>query len=79
MIDRKTGRDRLRAGMPKSWTIGDKTGTGNNGAANDLAIAWPPAREPIFVAAYLSDSKQPPEWLKAAHAEIGRIVSRELG
>lgn len=79
MIECKTGRDRLRAGMPKPWTIGDKTGTGNNGAANDLAIAWPPAREPILVAAYLSDSKQPPDRLKAAHAEIGRIVGRELG
>jgi len=79
MIDSKTGRDRLRAGMPGSWIIGDKTGTGNNGAANDLAIAWPPAREPIFVAAYLSDSQQPPDRLKAAHAEIGRIVGRELG
>jgi beta-lactamase class A len=78
MIDSKTGRDRLRAGLPAVWTVGDKTGTGNRGAANDLAVAWPPAREPIVVAAYLSDSEATPERLKAAHAEIGRIVGREL-
>jgi len=79
MIDCKTGRDRLRAGLPAVWTVGDKTGTGNRGAANDVAVAWPPAREPIVVAAYLSDSKATPDRLKAAHAEIGRIVGRELG
>jgi beta-lactamase class A len=79
MLGCKTGRDRLRAGLPKAWTVGAKTGTGRNGAANDVAVAWPPARRPIFVAAYLSDSKQPPERLSAAHAEIGRIVARELG
>jgi beta-lactamase class A len=36
-----TGDNRIRAGLPKEWTIGDKTGS-SGGAANDVAIAWPP-------------------------------------
>lgn len=74
----ETGKERLRAGMPKGWVIGDKTGTGERGAVNDVAIAWPPGRPPIIVAAYLSDGEASPEGFAAAHADIGRIVAREL-
>ena len=51
---RRTGLDRLRAGLPAGWRVGDKTGTGANGAANDVAIAWPPGRPPILIACYQS-------------------------
>ena len=43
--------------MPKSWQVGDKTGTGENGAVNDLVVAYPPERRPIFVAVYMSESR----------------------
>ncbi|MGB8684461.1 MAG: class A beta-lactamase [Candidatus Binatus sp.] len=71
----RTGFSRLRAGLPQDWIVGDKTGTGSNGAANDTAILWPPGRAPIMVAAYLSESANPPEDLNAAHAKIGSIVA----
>ncbi len=74
-----TGRERLRAGLPPNWEAGDKTGTCNRGAVNDVAVIWPPARPPILVAAYLSDSTRPLAELLAAQAEIGRIVAAELG
>ena len=51
-----TGAKRLRAGIPASWRIGDKTGTGENGATNDIAIVWPPNGAPILVVVYLADS-----------------------
>ncbi len=72
-----TGLDRVRAGMPKNWQVGDKTGTAN-GAVNDLAVAWPPQRKPIFVAVYMSESKLPLEELKAAHADIGALVAEQF-
>ena len=28
----ETGKDRLRAGLPRDWTVGDKTGTGERSA-----------------------------------------------
>lgn len=73
-----TGLDRVRAGLPKNWNPGDKTGTGNNGAYNDLVVAWPPERKPVYIAVYMSESKLAPEALKAAHAEIGALVAREF-
>jgi beta-lactamase class A len=79
MISCETGRERLRAGLPPRWRVGDKTGTGDRGAANDVVIAWPPNRGPILVAAYLSDSTSSPPLLNAAHAELGRLVAQELG
>jgi beta-lactamase class A len=74
----ETGRDRLRAGLPADWTVGDKTGTGRDGAVNDLAIAVPPGRAPILIASYLSDGPSSVASLSAAHAEIGRIVASQL-
>jgi len=75
----KTGLDRVRAGIPKSWQVGDKSGTGQNSAVNDLVIAFPPNRRPVFVAVYMSDSALPIEKLTGAHVQIGELVVRELG
>jgi beta-lactamase class A len=75
MMQSRTGLERVRAGIPKSWQVGDKTGTGLSGAVNDLALAWPPERRPILIAVYMSESKLPLNDLAAAHAEIGRLVS----
>ncbi len=70
-----TGLDRLRAGLPADWAAGDKTGTGANGAANDVAIAWPPGRAPVLIACYMSGSSAKAEVLNAAHAKIAAIVA----
>lgn len=76
MIACRTGRERLRAGLPADWRAGDKTGTGVRGAVNDVAIAWPPGRAPILIACYLSDSgHEDYSVLNAAHAEAARIVA----
>jgi beta-lactamase class A len=73
-----TGLGRLRGGLPSGWIAGDKTGTGVNGAANDVAIAWPPGRNPILIAAYLSESDAAPEDLNAAHVAIARSVANRM-
>jgi len=75
----KLGLDRVHAGIPKTWQTGDKTGTGQNGAVNDLLVAFPPGRRPVFVAVYMSESQQPLAQLNAAHAQIGALVSTQLG
>ncbi|MER7793960.1 class A beta-lactamase [Streptomyces sp. NPDC097640] len=46
-----TGDNLIRAGVPKDWVVGDKTGTGSYyGARNDIAVVWPPDRAPIVIA-----------------------------
>lgn len=79
MVASDTGRARLRAGLPAGWTAGDKTGTGARGAVNDVAIAWPPGRPPVVIAAYLSGAHADAPALEAAHAEIARTAVRLLG
>lgn len=74
LVNARTGLSRLRAGLPAQWKIGDKTGTGHRGAINDVAIAWPPGRPPIVVAAYLSGSSEPQGSLERAHAALARIM-----
>jgi len=45
-----TGDKLIRAGVPKGWEVGDKTGAGSYGTRNDIAIVWPPNRAPIVIA-----------------------------
>ncbi len=78
MLACETGKERLRAGFPASWSIGDKTGTGQGGAVNDLAIVVPPGRAPILIASYMSGSGKDVPPLNAAQAEIGRVVAKRL-
>jgi len=73
-----TGKKRLRAGMPPDWIVGDKTGTGEHGACNDVAIVLPPSRRAILVACYMSEGNAPLEVLEAAHAEVAREVARVM-
>jgi len=70
-----TGTHRLRAGIPASWSEGDKTGTGDRGATVDNAIFWPPNGAPLLAAAYLSGSTKPIEALEAAMAELGQMIA----
>jgi len=78
MINSSTGLQRIRAGLPTDWKAGDKTGTGANGAVNDVAIVWPPGRKPLLLAVYMSESMQTVEVLSAAHARVAAEVVREL-
>ncbi|HVY84580.1 MAG TPA: serine hydrolase [Caulobacterales bacterium] len=72
----ETGKERLRAGFPADWRVGDKTGTGANGAHNDVAIAWPPGRKPILIASYISGDAGDSDTRNAAHASVARVIAR---
>jgi beta-lactamase class A len=81
MVESPTGRERLRAGLPSNWRVGDKTGTwlGEHNAANCVAVAWPPGRAPIIIACYLAGSTVEPAERNVAHAEIARIIADAWG
>ncbi|GGS66369.1 hypothetical protein GCM10010176_006240 [Nonomuraea spiralis] len=42
LVRTTTGTARIRAGLPKGWKPAHKTGTGDHGRANDIAVVWPP-------------------------------------
>ncbi|WP_217989571.1 class A beta-lactamase [Sphingomonas lenta] len=75
MIANKTGGRRLRAGLPADWRVGDKTGAGERGSDNDVAILWPPNRRPILVASYLTQTPLPFERTNAVHARLARLIA----
>lgn len=75
MIANKTGGRRLRAGLPASWRVGDKTGAGERGSDNDVAILWPPNGRPILVASYLTQTPLPFERTNAVHARLARLIA----
>ena len=82
MENTRTGSNRLRAGLPRDWRTGDKTGTGRaegtTNKCNDVAITFPPGRSPIIIAAYY-DSGEYTAQVEARHeavlAEVGRIAA----
>ena len=69
---------KLRAGLPKSWRVGDKTGSGNHGSSNDVAVIWPEGKPPVIVASYLTETNAPDDKRNAAHAAVGRTVAAVL-
>jgi beta-lactamase class A len=77
-----TGTKRLRAGLPTDWRSGNKTGTGRDqgttNKCNDVAITFPPGKNPIIIAAYF-DSGEYTEKVEARHeavlAEVGKIAA----
>jgi beta-lactamase class A len=78
LVANKTGDARLRAGLPKDWRIGDKTGSGELGTTNDVAVIWPPQRKPLIVSVYMTETETSFDDRNAAVAEIGRAVKTAL-
>jgi beta-lactamase class A len=69
-----TGAGRIRAGVPADWQVGDKTGSGAYGTANDVAVLWPPHRQPLILAVYTTQrhkQAKPRNDIIASAARIG--------
>jgi beta-lactamase class A len=83
LIGCKTGQHRIRAGVPPTWTAGDKTGTGDYGTTNDLAVLWPDAsasvRGPIVLGVYYTQGTQNAQPRDDVIAAAARIAVRQLG
>jgi beta-lactamase class A len=82
LVASQTGTNLIRAGVPTTWRVGDKTGlggpknrVGDSNTRNDIAILWPPNKAPIIVAAYLTGSTLAAAQRDATLAHVGRIVS----
>jgi beta-lactamase class A len=69
----ETGGLMIPAGVPRTWTVGDKTGRGAKGATNDIAIIRPPDRAPILLAIYFVGSSASAQDRAAAIARWQRL------
>jgi len=50
LLTNVTGDRLIRAGVPRGWKVGDKSGTGGYGSRNDIAVIWPPSAKPLVLA-----------------------------
>ncbi|MEV5810516.1 class A beta-lactamase [Streptomyces parvulus] len=50
LLANTTGDNRLKAGLPASWIVAEKTGTGDYGTTNDVGVAWTDKGEPVVLA-----------------------------
>jgi beta-lactamase class A len=70
-----TGAGLVRAGVPDGWRVGDKSGSGGFGTRNDIAVVWPPDREPLVVAV-MSSSDVPGD--RAEDETVARATEAAL-
>jgi beta-lactamase class A len=78
MLGCKTGDNRLRAGLPKDWRIGDKTGNNGKDAFGDIAVTWSTRGEPVVICAYTRGGTPTPRQVDEVFAGIGRYVAMHL-
>lgn len=78
MMAAKPGPMRMPSAIPAGARIGHKTGTGEHGSTNDIAIVWPTERKPMLISAYLTGSSAPLAEREAEIAEAGRAVFASL-
>lgn len=78
MIANTTGGTKLRAGLPRSFIVGDRTGAGANGTNNVTAVIWQPERKPLVATVFITETQTPRPETDPAMAEIGRLFTRIL-
>lgn len=84
MTEVRTGTQRIRAGLPKDWQSGDKTGTGIGKTKHtyvDIAFGGPAGRAPLIITAYFEPDRlvEPMDPISlGALAEVGRTAALEL-
>jgi beta-lactamase class A len=74
VVANRTGDKRIRAGLPRGWKVGDKTGNNGESITNDIAIAWPPGRKPALIAAFHDRGSSDDDKRSAVLAEVTRAI-----
>jgi len=79
LINTNLGTFRIRSATPKSWIVGNKTGTGlTYGSTNDLAIIWPPNHAPILIGIYYTTINKHAKKREDIVASIAKILIEEF-
>ncbi|PKV89699.1 class A beta-lactamase [Streptomyces sp. TLI_146] len=74
-----TGDALIRAGVPKGWTVGDKTGAGGvYGIRNDIAVVWPPGAAPIVMAILTNRGTKDADFDNKLIADAAAVVARTV-
>jgi beta-lactamase class A len=79
LLGNTTGNTKIRAAVPSNWQVCDKTGSGDYGTTNDIAVIWPPTRPPVVVAIYFTQNTPHAQRQDTIVASATRIILEEFG
>jgi beta-lactamase class A len=79
LLNNTTSDDRLRAGVPPTWTVADKTGGGAYGANNNAGIAWTPDGTPVVLAVLSRKFDPDAVRVNALIADTAKVLTEALG
>lgn len=69
----------IRAGVPKTWQVADKSGAGANGTRNDIGVIYRPDRAPIIAAIYYTGSKLDMDGRNKVIADAADLIVSRFG
>ena len=69
----------FRAAVPEGWVVADRTGAGGFGSRSITAVMWPPERQPIVVALYITETESSLSERNEAIAKIGAVIVEAVG
>jgi len=75
MLNNMTGNQRIRAGIPSGWKVGDKTGTGDYGTTNDVAVFWPSDGHAVILAVYYTQDAKDAQADNEILAAVAKLLT----
>lgn len=78
MQNEQNGTRRIRAGVPKGWTVANKPGTNNAGAVNDIAVIRPPSGQSYVLTVYTAATQNRVAQSEGAIAEVARMTALKI-
>lgn len=73
-----TGGASIRASLPTTWTVADKTGSGSYGTTNDIAVIWPENQPPVVLVTYFTQPQKEAKSRNDVLAAAAKIVTEGL-
>ncbi|MEU6302018.1 class A beta-lactamase [Streptomyces chartreusis] len=78
LLSNTTSGKRFRAGLPQTWTVADKTGSGSYGTTNNVGVARTPDGTPVVLSVLSTKAAQDAAWDDALVAETAALLSELL-
>ncbi|MFI6008933.1 class A beta-lactamase [Streptomyces sp. NPDC051243] len=78
LLNNTTSANRFRAGLPKTWTVADKTGGGSYGTNNDVGIAWTEDGTPLVLAVQTTRPERDAALDHSLIVETAALLARAL-
>lgn len=69
----------IRAGVPKTWQVADKSGSGGHGTRNDVGIIYRPEKAPILASIYFTGSDLDMPGRNKVIADAAAIIAARFG